>query len=116
MPAWVGLVHGAATPPFGKGIKRNYTRLTPSLRHAGFTSPAGSMEGRLGGAVATPGTDDARFAAKVRHLQATFAEAPEDEIAAALVRTENSPLAAKQVRPDCCPILHIIDDMDRSGS
>ena len=45
-----------------------------------------------------PGTEDVRFAAKVKHLQSTFPAAPEEEIAAALVRAANNPLAAKKVR------------------
>lgn len=50
----------------------------------------------------TPGTEDVRFAAKVKHLQSSFPAAPEEEVAAALFRAANNPLPAKEV---CTPDL-----------
>lgn len=44
-----------------------------------------------------PGTEDVRFAAKVKHLQGSFPAAPEEEVAAALLRAASNPLPAKKV-------------------
>lgn len=45
----------------------------------------------------TPSTGDARFAAKVKHLQSSFPSTPETEIAAALIRAQSELPAARKV-------------------
>lgn len=65
--------------------------MTPSGR--------GTLSAAERSALPAPGTEDVRFAAKVKHLQSSFPAAPEEEIAAALVRAANNPLPAKKVRP-----------------